>query len=440
MSTALAIASVTAVLKDLLNNGLIDADLSATVGNVLVTALPPDRIEVEPPNAQSQLNLFLYQVTPNPAWRNVGLPSRNSNGDRISNPPLALDLHYLLTAYGASELHAEILLGYGMQLLHETPVLARDAIRTSLSAPSIMNGGALPPELQALFESGLAEQLEQIKIVPEALSTEELSRLWSAFQAKYRPTAAYQVSVVLIEARTPTRNSLPVRQRLIYVNPFIRPSIDRLLSQENSAAPILANQPVLAGHILYIEGRELRGDITSVRIGSIEVDPPAADITPDRIRVPLPTELRAGLHGVQVIHRLLLGEPPAPHAGTESNAVALLLRPRITSQTVESLADTGDGFRSGDIVVNVEPGVTETQRVLLLLNEFNPPEGRPPRAYSFPLPPLAELPPPGVAVTLRFPFRGVRPAAYLLRIQVDGAESLPGADATGRFDSPQVTI
>ena len=34
MSTALAIASVTAVLKDLLNNGLIDHDITTTVGNV----------------------------------------------------------------------------------------------------------------------------------------------------------------------------------------------------------------------------------------------------------------------------------------------------------------------------------------------------------------------------------------------------------------------
>jgi hypothetical protein len=48
MSNALAIASVTAVLKDLLNNGVIDHDLTSVVGSdVAVTALPPDRIEVE---------------------------------------------------------------------------------------------------------------------------------------------------------------------------------------------------------------------------------------------------------------------------------------------------------------------------------------------------------------------------------------------------------
>ena len=53
MSTALAIASVTAVLKDLLNNGLIDHNVSAQVGeSVLVTALPPDRIPTDAANEQ----------------------------------------------------------------------------------------------------------------------------------------------------------------------------------------------------------------------------------------------------------------------------------------------------------------------------------------------------------------------------------------------------
>ena len=53
MSNALAIASVTRVLKDLLNNGLIDHDVSDAVGgNVTVTALPPDRILGPPGTAE----------------------------------------------------------------------------------------------------------------------------------------------------------------------------------------------------------------------------------------------------------------------------------------------------------------------------------------------------------------------------------------------------
>src|SRR5688500_2501290 len=115
MSNALALAAVTAVLMDLLQNTLIDNDLSAGLGEVKVTAMPPDRVIAgQNGNVTNQLNLFLYRVSPNQGWRNVGLPSRSSHsGERLSNPPLALDLHYLLTAYGRSDLDAEILLGYG---------------------------------------------------------------------------------------------------------------------------------------------------------------------------------------------------------------------------------------------------------------------------------------------------------------------------------------
>ena len=43
MSNALAIAAVTAALKDLVGNGLLGLDLSS-IGSVTVSALPPDRI------------------------------------------------------------------------------------------------------------------------------------------------------------------------------------------------------------------------------------------------------------------------------------------------------------------------------------------------------------------------------------------------------------
>ena len=65
MSSPLAIAGVTAALKDLLNDGLLNHDLSS-VGSFAVTALPPDRVTVGE-NEPNQLNLFLYQVTPNVA-------------------------------------------------------------------------------------------------------------------------------------------------------------------------------------------------------------------------------------------------------------------------------------------------------------------------------------------------------------------------------------
>ena len=445
MSSALAIASVTHVLKDLLNNGLSDHDLSSTLGNVMVTALPPDRIDTTTQNQQSQLNLYMYRVTPNQGWRNVGLPSRDGRGERLTNPPLALDLHYLLTAYGANELHTEILLGYGMQLLHETPALARDAIRRSLSPQTIVPGGGLPPELQALHTSELAEQIEQIKMTPESLSTEEISKLWAAFQSKYRPTAAYQAAVVLIESRKSTKSALPVRGRKIYAMPFRQPLIEKIMSQTQTGDPIVEHQPILDGYNLVIAGKQLRGDALLVNVGGIEVTPAIGDINDTQIIFPLPAALNAGVQGVQVVHQKLMGSPPLPHRGVESNVEAFVLSPRIETINVSNVQATGNNLHSADLNLTVKPAVGNKQRVILLLNEYSsaplsPPVTTPPLSYSFSAPPMAVLSPPAPTENITIPISGVNAGTYLARIQVDGAESPLGTDSAGRYDSPQVTI
>jgi hypothetical protein len=451
MSTALAIAAVTAVLRDLLNNGLIDHDVGASVGEVIVSTLPPDRVDALDAEKKSRLNLFMYQVTPNAGWRNVGLPSRDANGERRTNPPLALDLHYMLTAYGAGEFHGEILLGYGMQLLHETPVLPREAIRRSLAPPSPVAGiGDLPPELQALFTSELAEQVEQIKISPASLTTEEISRMWAAFQAKYRPTAVYQTSVVLIESRRSTKSALPVRARTVRAIPFKQPVIREVRARATAADPVLAGQPILAGQQLVLVGQQLRGESTLVNVGGIEATPADADVRDTQVVVPIPAALRAGVQGVQVIQRTLLGEPPTPHRGVESNAAAFVLRPRIDAVTPSNPQGSGNGPRSADLNLTVTPAIGDTQRVVLLLNEFIPPASplQPAavmaESYTFVVP--SRIPtsppagPPGASQSLTVPISGVKAGSYLVRLQVDGAESPLVANAAGLYVSPLVTL
>src|SRR3569833_11484 len=103
MSSPLALAAVTAVLRDQLTDGLIDHDITGALGNyVSVTAVPPDTIAIDGNNARTQLNLFLHQVTPNAGWRNVGLPSRVVCGLCLVFLLLALDLFFLLSAYSAA--------------------------------------------------------------------------------------------------------------------------------------------------------------------------------------------------------------------------------------------------------------------------------------------------------------------------------------------------
>ncbi len=212
MSNVLAIAAVTRLLKDLINDTMIQGDVSTALGaDFSVTALPPDRVVSDNGDQATQLNLFLYRVSPNAALRNDDLPTRTSDGALRRRPRLALDLHYILTAVSSEELHAEILLGYAMQLFHEQPILARETIRAALQAAVFDQ--ILPQDFDPIRASELADQIELLRITPRTLSMDDMSKLWTAFQASYRTTVAYDVSLVLIERELPVRSALPVLSR-----------------------------------------------------------------------------------------------------------------------------------------------------------------------------------------------------------------------------------
>jgi hypothetical protein len=417
VSNALGIAAVSAVLRDLLNNGLVDA----SVGDVTVSAQAPDRIETE--NGTTQLNLFLYQVTPNQGWRNTGLPSVDGAGtSRLTNPPLALDLHYLLTAYGVADFEAEILLGYAMQVMHENPVLDRQAIRDSL-APQPVTGGILPPALQTLTAAELADQVEQIKITPEGLSSEEISKLWSAFGTHYRPTAAYRASVVLIEGRRATRPGLPVRERRLFVVPFREPRIDDVQSDEGPREPIVVTSA------LVVLGQRLRHDPMEVRVsGALAA---IADATDTRIEVALPAGLRPGVQGVQVKHLYDFGTPNEPHQGIDSNVAAFVLHPTFGGVALDP-APTGAGPYSGEATVTLSPAAGRAQRVVLLLNRDS---AATPIAYAFAAPARASQADPIVV-----PVVDVERGDYFVRVQVDGADSPLDLDPASPDFGPKVTI
>jgi hypothetical protein len=194
MSSALAIAAVSAVLKNLLDNALISQAISASIGDVTITALPPDRIAAGS-DERAQLNLYLYRLSPNSARRRVH--TSVTPGEQHTGVALALDLHYLLTAYGERDFQAEMLLGYAAQCLQATPVLSREIISAALA--SFEAGNASSGTQAALASSNLAQQVEDIKITPEFLSLEDTSKLWSSLQARARLSITYLVSVVLIE-------------------------------------------------------------------------------------------------------------------------------------------------------------------------------------------------------------------------------------------------
>lgn len=302
MSNVLAVAAVTQLLKDLINDAMINGDIGQVLNSDFrVTALPPNRVVAENASDQAtQLNLFLYRVSPNAALRNSDLPTRNRAGELKCRPRLAIDLHYILTAVSAEELHAEILLGYAMQLFHEQAMLPRELIRNALDLAVIDQ--ILPPEqFDPIRASELADQVEMIKITPRTLTMDDMSKLWTAFQASYRTTVAYDVSVVLIERELPTRPTLPVLTRGGLADPVtgrdpgvkVAPDVDNTVPAVTKVSAEDGHPVMRLGGRVVLEGFALGGVEVTVRFtepgtGVVLEVPPLAPAAPNRLVVALP--------------------------------------------------------------------------------------------------------------------------------------------------------
>lgn len=407
MSSPLAIGAVSAVLRNLLDNGLVDVGLP--VSPVKVTAVAPDTIKLDEPEPTPSLNLFLYRTSRNLGWMEVGQPTFDGNGSRVANPPLALNLHYLLTAYGSADFQAEILLGYAMHLMHERPVLDRAAIRRALQ-PDPLDTTILPPAFQALTASDLADQIDSVTITDEPMDSEEMSRLWSAIQAHYRPTAAYVVSVVLIEARRPKRTPLPVLTRGVTVEPSLLPPFPTILEIDPNPGH---DQPAARlGEPVRVAGHHLDGTSAVVRFAHRLLDPPneitvGASTDTSGIDVTLPSgaaaeqQWPAGVYTVTV--ELVRPGETMPRV---SNVGAMLLAPE-PQLPPSSITRDGTTHRV-TVTLDVKPQLRPEQDATLTLGGDSGLVDAHPTATS----------------TLTFELGVVPSGAQWVRLTVDGVESL----------------
>jgi Pvc16 N-terminal domain len=182
MSTPLVIAAVTATLKSLLENQLAEHAPAMNLSDrITVTAKAPDQVFLPRNPETPHLNLFLFNVCPNAQRLS---PSRPAPDGSRAKPQLPLDLYYLMTAYGGKEYEAEILLGYAMRILEDTPVLAPDLIHRASSH----------------LASGPEKQASPVELALHPLSIAELTGLWSAFNANYRPSVAYCAAGLLVDS------------------------------------------------------------------------------------------------------------------------------------------------------------------------------------------------------------------------------------------------
>ncbi len=441
MSNPLSISIVTEAFRSLLDDAAGESGVS---GAIATKVRPTPLTNMGQPGGLPSpgVNVYLYRIAPNTAFRNVDNPSRRRDGSVRQPTRSAYDLNYLLTFYGdENKFEPQSVLGSVLRKVHSEPILTPERINTA---------GVVVKGFNTKLTPDLLTEPETVKLNIVPLSLEELSRLWQVFfQIPYSLSLAYQAEVVFVDGDEMASPALPVQSRNIYVRTFRHPVIDSVLSQKGLAQPILAGQPVMKDDILVLAGRQLKGDVNTIRLDGMEVPP--LDITDTQARIKLSEPpfdvdaLRSGVHGVQVLQHIPMGTPETDHNGFESNVAAFVLRPAITIPpfTVTTSVDAhGVTWYAADMLVQFTPKVGLDQHVLLLLNEFNPPSNRPAYAYQYDLTPTPFPPgPPLASLTAKISIS--TPGDYLVRVQVDGAESVldPGPDALHPFFSaPKVTI
>jgi hypothetical protein len=381
MSNHLAIATVTAALRQVLLLPVKDA-----VGGSDIGFSRPDASTATTP----LVNIYLYQITPNTAYRNADLPTRRSDSSLVQRPQAAFDLHYLLTFHGDdSKLEPQRLLGAVTTTLHHQPLLSSDNINNAVTGFGFLAG------------SGLDTQIERIRFSPTALSLEEFSKLWSVFfQVEYSLSASYQASVVLMESEDTPSPAPPVLERNLYIVPLNTPFLSQVVSQDG--------RPITSASTLLIRGTHLRSPNTSVLIEDQQFTPTA--VSDKEITLPVPAAVHAGVKGLQVLVPINMGTPAVAHRGFESNIVPFVLCPTVFSATAAAAA-TGT-----DVTVNVVPNIGVGQRAILLLDNVSSSPRR-----SFVSRPVVSAADSGSIV---INIANVPLGTYLVRVQVDGAESL----------------
>ena len=398
MSDSLAIAAVTATLRNLLFSGL-NQDVSGTT----VTTRPPDKARAG--NSGNQVNLFLYHLTADTAWRNLDIPWRTRSGESAA-PHLPLRLYYLLTAYfGENEddidsadagrlMGSQRLLGRAISILLDHPILEPSAIQAGL-----------PPQDQVEHPF---DSLENVRIAFQPLALDEMSKLWSGFQTHYRLSAAFEVSMVLIESGRSARTPLPVltigtNNAGVSVQTDLHPPQPALtaVSPPHGQPCVRLNEP------LTLVGRHLSADEVRLQFAHRlwetprSLAPSSATDTEIRVLLPdLPDQWPAGVYTVSAV-LTTDGEP-----AVSSNAIPFALAPEITDVTPDPAVREFDA--SVTLTVTCRPQVRPGQSVSLLLGDRQTAA----RAIA------------AQSGTLVFKVPDAVPGEYFLRLRVEGVDSL----------------
>lgn len=173
------IADVSKTVLQVLRRNIVERDLGDLVDtDQIVLASPADISD----DSDVRLSLFLYNVSKDPHLSNV--PSQQIGENTYQDPPLALNLQYLLTAYPSTDddqvvrVHEQHqLLGLAMQIFHDNARIQGDSLHGSLHT----------------------EEALSLSLQPEADA--DLETVWSLIEdTPLEPSVAYEAGPITIDS------------------------------------------------------------------------------------------------------------------------------------------------------------------------------------------------------------------------------------------------
>ncbi len=314
--------------------------VSTTLADLLTDRM--DRVEpisFGPPKldpgamAGPRLNLFLFRIHENPAFRNDEDP-RVATPGVPGHPPLALQLSYLLTSYGGQpagvnalsadsmmDLDAQYILADAMRVLHDIPIVTRSTPRVRMLHPD-----------PVILDPGLRAEYESLRISPITLTIDDLAKLWTAFKDEFQRSVAYEVSIVRIETVKPRASAQPVLVRHVAARGGIHfaPVIQRI----DPPAVVAQEQATITG-----TGLGAMTLIVSDALGTgFPLQPRTINVVPDlatgALRFAIPNDPAHFMPGRKSIAARVV-DPATGHAIT-SDAFELVLLPDVTALSINA--------------------------------------------------------------------------------------------------------
>lgn len=131
-------------------------------------------------NNDEGISLWLYRVVPDEMRRND--PAQRISPTQSKRPPLPLRLHYLLTPVTTRDHDGDpdteqYLLGKALQVFHSKPFFFGADLRGELA--------------------GTAAQLQ---VTLDAMSLDDITRVWDALEGSYQLAVSYQVGIVDVDS------------------------------------------------------------------------------------------------------------------------------------------------------------------------------------------------------------------------------------------------